>query len=76
MQTHDAQCLAGNEFVDQPTNQSTTAPPSIFSFYQATDRAPGSNLFGARTKLLEHTGIYISPQEISLGAYSTRIISV
>lgn len=42
----------GNEFVDQPTNQSTTAPPSIFSFYQATDRAPGSNLLAPEQKLL------------------------
>ena len=41
-----------NEYVDQPTNQNTISPPSIFSYYQATDRAPGSNLLAPEQKLL------------------------
>ncbi len=35
-----------------PSNQNPTAPPSIFSFYQAGDRAPGSNLLAPEQKLL------------------------
>ena len=42
----------GNEYVDQPTNQNTISPPSIFSYYQAGDRAPGSNLLAPEQKLL------------------------
>ena len=33
-------------------NQNPTSPPSIFSFYQAGDRAPGSNLLAPEQKLL------------------------
>ncbi|WMW79930.1 DUF1800 family protein [Undibacterium cyanobacteriorum] len=42
----------GNQYVDQPANQNTISPPSIFSYYQATDRAPGSNLLAPEQKLL------------------------
>lgn len=41
-----------NEYIDQPTNQNTISPPSIFSYYQATDKAPGSNLLAPEQKLL------------------------
>ncbi|MBR7801360.1 DUF1800 domain-containing protein [Undibacterium fentianense] len=42
----------GNEYVDQPQNQATISPPSIFSYYQAGDRAPGSNLLAPEQRLL------------------------
>ncbi len=35
-----------------PGSQNPTSPPSIFSFYQAGDRAPGSNLLAPEQKLL------------------------
>lgn len=38
-----------------PANQNPSAPPSVFSFYQATDRAPGSNLLAPEQKLLSTT---------------------
>lgn len=42
----------GNSYVENPPNQNSTAPPSVFSFYQATDRAPGSNLLAPEQRLL------------------------
>jgi uncharacterized protein (DUF1800 family) len=42
----------GNKNVNSPQNQNPDNPPSIFSFYQATDRAPGSNLLAPEQKLL------------------------
>lgn len=42
----------GNKNVNSPQNQNPDNPPSIFSFYQATDRAPGSNLLAPEQKLI------------------------
>lgn len=42
----------GVEYVDGISNQDPVNIPSIFSFYQATDRAPGSNLLAPEQKLL------------------------
>ena len=42
----------GNEYVEGISNQDPVSIPSIFSFYQATDRAPGSNLLSPEQKLL------------------------
>ncbi len=44
----------GNPFpyVITPPGQPPNSPPSVFSFYQATDRAPGSNLLAPEQKLL------------------------
>jgi len=42
----------GVEYVDSTSNQDPVNIPSIFSFYQATDRAPGSNLLAPEQKLL------------------------
>lgn len=39
-------------YVDNPPSQWPDNPPSVFSFYQATDRAPGSNLLSPEQKLL------------------------
>lgn len=39
-------------YVENPPSQWADAPPSVFSFYQATDRAPGSNLLAPEQKLL------------------------
>lgn len=41
----------GIEYVDT-TLQDPTSIPSVFSFYQATDRAPGSNLLAPGQKML------------------------
>lgn len=40
------------EYVEEPATQGSVSPPSIFSYYQATDRAPGSNLLAPEQKLL------------------------
>lgn len=42
----------GFEYVEGISNQDPVNIPSIFSFYQATDRAPGSNLLAPEQKLL------------------------
>jgi uncharacterized protein (DUF1800 family) len=42
----------GIEYVDGVSNQDPVNIPSIFSFYQATDLAPGSNLLAPEQKLL------------------------
>ena len=42
----------GLEIVEGVVNQDPVNVPSIFSFYQATDRAPGSNLLAPEQKLL------------------------
>lgn len=39
-------------WVENPPGQSPDNPPSIFSYYQASDRAPGSNLLAPEQKLL------------------------
>jgi len=42
----------GNEYVDNIVQQNPVVVPSVFSYYQATDRAPGSNLLAPEQKLL------------------------
>ena len=42
----------GNANTIAPQNQNPDNPPSVFSFFQATDRAPGSNLLAPEQKLL------------------------
>lgn len=42
----------GVRWVIEPQNQNATYPPNVFSFYQAGDRAPGSNLLAPEQKLL------------------------
>lgn len=42
----------GNVYLNMPPSQNPDQPPSVFSFYQATDRAPGSNLLAPEQKLL------------------------
>lgn len=42
----------GNKNVNSPQNQNPDNPSSIFSYYQATDRAPGSNLLAPEQKLI------------------------
>ncbi|MBC3874028.1 DUF1800 domain-containing protein [Undibacterium sp. LX15W] len=42
----------GVKWVLEPQNQNATYPPNVFSFYQAGDRAPGSNLLAPEQKLL------------------------
>ncbi|MBC3874027.1 DUF1800 domain-containing protein [Undibacterium flavidum] len=42
----------GIKWVVEPQNQNSTFPSNVFSYYQATDRAPGSNLLAPEQKLL------------------------
>lgn len=41
-----------NQWVVSPAGQTPNAPASIFSFYQATDRVPGSNLLAPEQKIV------------------------
>ena len=41
-----------DEWVISPPGQTPNAPASIFSFYQATDRVPGSNLLAPEQKIV------------------------
>lgn len=41
-----------NQWVVGPPGQSPNSPPSVFSFYQATDRVPGSNLLAPEQKIV------------------------
>lgn len=50
-QTYDTN-VEGIPYVDGPPTQYPTSPPSVFSFYQATGRAPGSNLLAPEQKLI------------------------
>lgn len=42
----------GNEYIEGSQNQDPVYVPSIFAYFQATDRAPGSNLLAPEQKLL------------------------
>ncbi|MFC0169021.1 DUF1800 family protein [Pseudoduganella danionis] len=41
-----------SQWVVGPPGQPPNAPPSVFSFYQATDRVPGSNLLAPEQKIV------------------------
>ncbi len=60
---------AGMLWVEDPPGQSPDRPPSIFSYYQATDRAPGSNLLAPEQKLLN-----MNELTSRIGSMSWRLI--